>query len=53
VWLAGGEVKGGTVYGATDELVFKAAENRLTYHHVGRDFRLTDVSENLMREILV
>jgi hypothetical protein len=25
---------------------------RLTYRHAGRDFRLTDVSGNVMREIL-
>jgi hypothetical protein len=28
-WLAGGGVKGGTAYGATDELGFKAVENRV------------------------
>jgi hypothetical protein len=72
VWLAGGGVKGGTVYGATDEFGFKAVENRasvhdlhatmlhllgfdherLTYRHAGRDFRLTDVSGSVMREIV-
>jgi hypothetical protein len=72
VWLAGGGIKGGTVYGATDEFGFKAVENRasvhdlhatmlhllgfdherLTYRHAGRDFRLTDVSGNVMREIV-
>jgi hypothetical protein len=72
VWLAGGGVKGGTVYGATDEFGFKAAENptsvhdlhatilhllgfdheRLTYRYSGRDFRLTDVSGQVIREIL-
>jgi hypothetical protein len=72
VWLAGGGVKGGTVYGATDEFGFRATENRasvhdlhatmlyllgfdherLTYRHAGRDFRLTDVSGNVMREII-
>ncbi len=72
VWLAGGGVKGGTVYGATDEFGFKAVENRasvhdlhatmlhllgfdherLTYRHAGRDFRLTDVSGNVMRELV-
>src|SRR5207248_5793434 len=31
-WLAGGGVKGGTKYGATDELGFKAAENRVSAH---------------------
>ena len=28
VWLAGGGVKGGTIYGATDEYGYKAVENR-------------------------
>jgi hypothetical protein len=72
VWLAGGGVRGGTVYGATDEFGFRATENRasvhdlhatmlhllgfdherLTYRHAGRDFRLTDVSGNVMHEIV-
>jgi hypothetical protein len=72
VWLAGGGVKGGTVYGATDEFGFKAAENptsvhdlhatilhllgfdheRLTYRYAGRDFRLTDVSGQVIKEVL-
>lgn len=32
VWLAGGGVKGGTVYGATDEFGFQAAENPTSVH---------------------
>lgn len=32
VWLAGGGVKGGTVYGATDEFGFQAVENRVHVH---------------------
>ena len=72
VWLAGGGIKGGTVYGATDEFGFRAVEKRtsvhdlhatilhclgfdherLTYRHAGRDFRLTDVEGNAVREIL-
>ena len=32
VWLAGGGVKGGTVYGATDELGMHAVENAATMH---------------------
>lgn len=32
VWLAGGGVKGGTVYGATDEFGFQATENRMHVH---------------------
>ena len=31
-WLAGGGVKGGQVYGATDDFGFKAVENRLHIH---------------------
>lgn len=32
MWLAGGGVKGGTVYGATDEFGFKAEENPVEVH---------------------
>ena len=32
MWLAGGGVKGGTVYGATDEFGFKAVENKVHVH---------------------
>ena len=32
MWMAGGGVKGGTVYGATDEFGFKAVENVLEVH---------------------
>ncbi|MBN9522222.1 DUF1501 domain-containing protein, partial [bacterium] len=72
VWLAGGGVKGGMAYGATDEFGFAAVQNkvhvhdlhatilhqlgldheRLTYHYSGRDFRLTDVSGVVVRDIL-
>ena len=72
VWLAGGGVKGGMTYGATDEFGYRAVENRvhihdlhatmlhlmgfdheqLTYHHAGRDFRLTDVHGHVVKEIL-
>jgi hypothetical protein len=31
-WLAGGGVRGGTVYGATDEFGFQAVENRVHVH---------------------
>jgi hypothetical protein len=37
VWLAGGGVKGGSVYGATDEFGYHAAENRVSVH----DFHAT------------
>jgi hypothetical protein len=72
VWLAGGGVKGGQVYGATDEFGFQAVENpvhvhdlhatilhllgfdhtQLTYRYAGRDFRLTDVSGNVIRPLV-
>jgi hypothetical protein len=32
LWLAGGGIKGGTVYGATDEFGFRAAENPVSVH---------------------
>ena len=32
VWMAGGGIKGGTVYGATDELGFKATDNPTSAH---------------------
>jgi hypothetical protein len=71
-WLAGGGVKGGVSYGATDEIGFKAVENRasvhdlhatilhllgldhtkLTYRYSGRDFRLTDVFGNVIKDVL-
>lgn len=70
--LAGGGIKGGMTYGATDDFGFKAVENaldpndiqatilnqlgldhtRLTYRYSGRDFRLTDVSGRVIKEIL-
>jgi hypothetical protein len=37
VWMAGGGVKGGMTYGATDEIGYKAAENRVSVH----DFHAT------------
>jgi hypothetical protein len=72
VWLAGGGVKGGTFYGATDEIGHRAVENRvsvhdlhatilhllgidhlrLTFRYQGRDFRLTDVSGEVVRDVL-
>lgn len=72
VWLAGGGVKGGMVYGTSDEFGFAAAENKmhvhdlhatilhlmgidhekLTFRYSGRDFRLTDVSGRVAKEII-
>jgi len=31
-WLAGGGIKGGTIYGATDEYGYKAVENKVQMH---------------------
>jgi hypothetical protein len=72
VWMAGGGVKGGMAYGATDDFGFKAVEDvcevhdlhatilyllgfdhtHLTYRYAGRDFRLTDVRGNVIRQIV-
>ena len=72
MWMAGGGVRGGTVYGATDEFGFKAVDKpvhvhdlhatilallgfdheKLTYRHAGRDFRLTDVAGNVVKDIV-
>jgi Protein of unknown function (DUF1501) len=37
IWMAGGGVKGGTVYGATDEIGYRAVENRVSI----QDFHAT------------
>lgn len=71
-WLAGAGVKGGMVYGRSDDYGMTVAENevhvhdfhatilhllglnheRLTYRHVGRDFRLTDIAGKVVKGIL-
>jgi hypothetical protein len=71
-WIAGGGAKAGLVYGASDEMGAKVAENgvhvhdfhatllhlmgfdhlRLTFRHAGRDFRLTDVAGNVVKELV-
>ncbi|QDU96741.1 DUF1501 domain-containing protein [Lignipirellula cremea] len=72
MWMAGGGVRGGMTYGATDEFGYHAVENpvsvpdlhatilhqlgihheQLTYRFQGRDYRLTDVSGRVIRELL-
>ncbi len=72
IWMAGGGVKGGNVYGATDEVGEKAVDKpvhvhdlhatilrllgfdhtKLTYRYNGRDFRLTDVSGNVVKGVM-
>jgi len=72
MWLAGGGVKGGQVYGETDDFSYNVVEKpvhihdmnatilhclgidheRLTFRFQGRDFRLTDIHGNVVRDIL-
>jgi hypothetical protein len=71
MWMAGGGVRGGFSFGATDEHGGKAVENvthvhdmhatalallgldheKLTYKYAGRDFRLTNVTGRVAKEI--
>jgi uncharacterized protein (DUF1501 family) len=73
MWMAGGGVKPGITYGATDDFGFHITENpvhvhdlqatilhqlgfdheRLTFHHAGRDFRLTDVHGHVVKDLLL
>jgi hypothetical protein len=70
--MAGGGIKPGLVYGATDDFGYNIVENpvsvhdfhatmlhclgidhtRLTYRFEGRDFRLTDVSGEVVKALL-
>ena len=72
MWMAGGGVKGGLAYGATDDYGWHAVDKpvhvhdlhatilhlmgldheRLTYRYAGRDYRLTDVYGNVVRDII-
>src|SRR5579884_976740 len=72
LFLAGGGLRHGLTYGASDELGFHVAENpvhvhdlqatilyllgfdhtRLTFRFQGRDYRLTDVHGNVVKDIL-
>jgi hypothetical protein len=72
LWLAGGGVRPGMTYGATDDYSYNIAENpvhvhdlhatmlhllgidheRLTFRFQGRDYRLTDVFGEVVREIV-
>ncbi|HSI34189.1 MAG TPA: DUF1501 domain-containing protein [Tepidisphaeraceae bacterium] len=72
MWMAGGGIKGGTLYGATDDFGYNVTEHpvsvpdlhatvlhllgmdhkRLTYPFMGRDFRLTDVSGEVIQAAL-
>jgi hypothetical protein len=72
IWMAGGGVKPGMVYGETDEFGYNIVKNpvhvhdfqatalyllgldheRLTFRSQGRRYRLTDVSGNVVKNIL-
>ncbi len=72
MWMAGGGIKSGISYGATDDLGYNAVDNvvqihdlhatmlhllgidhkKLTYRFQGRDFRLTDVHGQIVRDVL-
>lgn len=71
-WMAGGGIKAGMVYGATDDYGLTIASNpvhihdfqatilnqlgldhtKLTFRHAGRDYRLTDVSGHVVKDIV-
>lgn len=72
IWMAGGGVKSGMVYGETDEFGYNITENpvhvhdfqatvlhlmgidheRMTYKHLGRRYRLTDVSGKVVKGLI-
>ena len=72
IWLAGGGIRPGITYGATDELGYGVVENPVTVHDLhatllhlmgidhlrltiraqGRDFRLTDVAGDVVKDLL-
>ena len=72
IWMAGGGVKSGMVYGETDEFGYNIVENpvhvhdfqatvlhllgidheKLNFKHLGRRYRLTDVSGHVVKDIL-
>jgi hypothetical protein len=58
MWLAGGGILGGQVYGATDDLhatilhLLGNDHERLTYRYSGRDYRLTDVHGHVVDDII-
>ncbi|MFN9374534.1 MAG: DUF1501 domain-containing protein [Planctomycetaceae bacterium] len=72
MWLAGGGIKPGMVYGETDDFSYNVVDKpvhihdlnatilnclgidheRLTYRFQGRDFRLTDIHGNVVKDIL-
>jgi hypothetical protein len=71
-WMAGGGIKGGMVFGETDDFAYNIVKDpvhihdmnatilnqlgidhkRLIYRYQGRDYRLTDVEGNVVRQVL-
>lgn len=71
--MAGGGIKGGMSYGATDDYGYRAVQDKvhlhdlhatilhllginheqLTYRYAGRDFRLTDVYGEVVKDIII
>lgn len=72
IWMAGGGVKAGLSYGATDDYGYYSVVNKvhfhdlhatilhllgldhlkLTFRYAGRDFRLTDIHGNVVKDII-
>jgi hypothetical protein len=72
IWMAGGGIKPGMVYGETDEFGYNIAKDpvhvhdfqatvlhllgldheKLTYRHLGRRYRLTDVAGKVVNDII-
>ena len=72
IWMAGGGIKPGMVYGATDDFGYNIVENpvhvndfhatvlhllgldheKLTFRHLGRRYRLTDVAGEIVKPII-
>lgn len=72
IWMAGGGIKPGVVYGQTDEFGYNIIENpvhindfhatvlhqmglnheQLTYKHLGRRYRLTDVAGEVIHDLI-
>lgn len=72
IWMTGGGIKTGTVYGETDEFGYNIIKDpvhvhdfhatmlhllgldheRLTYKHLGRRYRLTDVAGRVIKDLM-
>ena len=72
MWMAGGGVRGGKIYGESDDFSYNIVRDplhirdfhatvlhllgidhkKLTFKYQGRDFRLTDVAGNVIKDIV-